>query len=210
MKRYSFLLLLCLCTLSAKAQDIKTLFTQIPDTYLPQLETAWRKDLIELYQAGKDARLQNTMGGYSRLLKLTDDYLLLQVTERSSIELKKLPLINNTYIICMVTTIEGPVADSRVAFYTTGWELLESSALFTPVAADWFINENADAGSDAFKDAIARLDIHLIKYRLSPENLSLTAVYTTPLYLDEEERKQILPFLKEHPKVYTWDKSLFR
>lgn len=209
MKRYIFLLLLCLCTLYTKAQDIKTFFVQIPDAYLPQLETAWRKDLVELYLQGKDARLQNTMGGYSRLQELTDDYLLLQVTERSSIELKKLPLINNTYIICMVTTVEGPAADSRIAFYTTGWELLGSSALFTPATAGWFISENADTDSDAFKDAVARLDVSLIKYRLNPDAPTLTATYTAPLYLSKEERKKIIPFLKEHPKVYTWDKSGF-
>jgi hypothetical protein len=189
---------------------MKTLFTQMPDSYLPQLETAWRKDLIDLYLAGKEARLQNTMGGYSRLLKLTEDYLLLQVTERSSVEMKTLPLINNTRIICMVTTAEGPVADSRVSFYTTEWQPLASSALFTPVPADWFIREDADTDSDAFKDATARLDIKLIKYTLSPEDQTLTAVYTTPLYLSEEDRKKVLPFLKDSPKIYTWDKSCFR
>ncbi|MDR1918414.1 MAG: DUF3256 family protein [Tannerellaceae bacterium] len=210
MKRYSLLLLFCICALGIKAQDMKTLFTNMPDSYLPQLETAWRKDLIDLFLAGKEARLQNTMTGYSRLLKLTDDYLLLQVTERSAVEMKRLPLINHTYIICMIVTVEGPVADSRVAFYTTEWQALESSNLFTPVAADWFIAENADRDSDACKDALARLDMDLIKYELSSDAQTLTAVYTTPLYLSEQERKKILPFLKDVPKVYTWDKSSFR
>jgi hypothetical protein len=210
MIRYGFLLSLCICTLSIKAQDMKTLFTQIPDSYLPQLETAWRKDLADLYLTGKEARLQNTMGGYSKLLKLTDDYLQLQVTERSFIELKKLPLINNTHIICMVTTIEGPVADSRVTFYTTEWQPLEPSGLFTPVTAGWFISENADRDSDAYKDAAACLDMDLIKYLLSPDAQTLTAVYTTPLYLNGQDRKKTLPVLKDYPRVYTWDKSSFR
>jgi hypothetical protein len=189
---------------------MKTLFTQIPDAYLPQLEIAWRKDLAELFLAGKDARLQNTMGGYSQLQQLTDNYLMLRVTERSVVELKMLPLINHTYIICMVTTIEGPAPDSRVSFYTTEWQRLDPSALFTPVPPEWFLNDPGEADSDAFRDAIARLDMHLIKYRLSPEDLTLTAIYATPLYLNEEERQKTLPFLKENPKVYTWNRSCFR
>jgi hypothetical protein len=110
----------------------------------------------------------------------------------------------------MVTTIEGPVADSRVSFHTTEWQPLVSTHLFAPVAADWFISESADKESDACQDAIARLDIELIRYRLSPDSLTLTAVYNTPLYLSEQERKGILPFLKDHPKVYTWDSYRFR
>ncbi|MDR2810158.1 MAG: DUF3256 family protein [Tannerellaceae bacterium] len=210
MKRYGILFLLCLSAGFTKAQDMKTLFINIPDDYLPQLETAWRKDLIDLYQSGKEARLKNTMEGTSRLLTLTEDYLLLQVTERSSIELKKLPLINNTHIICMISAIEAPATHSLVRFYTTEWQPLESSGLFTPVTADWFINEQSDINSEAYQDAIARLDIHLVKYSLSPDAQTLTAVYTTPRYLNEEERKKIRPFLKDHPKIYIWDKSYFR
>jgi hypothetical protein len=204
MKQYRLIILLCICALSLKAQDMKTLFTHMPDACLPQLETAWRKDLIDLYLTGKEARLQNTMTGYSKLLKLTDDYLLLQVTERSTIEIKKLPLVNNTYIICMITTIEGPVADSRVTFYTTEWQPLESSGLLPPLTADWFIKEGID------RDLLSRLDMDLIKYQLSPNDQTLTATCTTPLYLHQKGRKEILPFLKDTPKVYTWDKSSFR
>lgn len=46
----------------------------------------------------------------------------------------------------------------------------------------------------------------LIQYTLSPDNLTLTATYTTPLYLSREDRKAVIPFIKESPKVYTWEK----
>jgi hypothetical protein len=192
------------CAFGLKAQDMKTLFTGMPDACMPQLETAWRKDLIDLYTEGKEARLQNTMGGYSTLLKLTEDYLLIRVTERSTVELKRLPLVNNTYILCMVTTVEGPVADSRVSFYTTEWQPLASTGLLTPPTVDRFAKEGTDS------ELIARLDMDLIHYRLSPDAQTLTAVCTTPLYLHEEERKELLPFLKDTSCVYVWDKSSFR
>lgn len=204
MKRYLLTVLSLACAFGLEAQDMKTLFTRMPDAFLPQLETAWRKDLADLYLAGKEARLQNTMGGYSQLLKLTGDYLLLQVTERSAVEIKRLPLINNTSILCMITTVEGPAADSRVSFYTTEWQPLESAGLLTPVKAEWFIREDAD------RDALSRLDIDLIKYRLSPDDQTLTASFTTPLYLHKTERRELLPFLKDTSKVYTWNKSAFR
>jgi hypothetical protein len=203
MKRYILLISFCICALNIKAQEMKTIFIHMPDACLPQLETAWRKDLTDLYLAGKEARLQNTMTGYSKLLKLTDDYLLLQVTERSTIEIKRLPLVNNTYILCVITTVEGPVADSRVTFYTTEWQPLGSSRLFTPVKAEDFIKEGVG------REAVSRLDIDLIRYQLSPDDQTLTATYTSPLYLHTKERDELLPFLKDTPQVYTWDKSSF-
>ncbi|MDR1623525.1 MAG: DUF3256 family protein [Tannerellaceae bacterium] len=210
MRRYVYVLILCVCVLGVKAQDMKAVFIAMPDRYIPQLESAWRKDLVDLYGSGKEARLKNTMNGYSQLMKMTGDYLLLQTTERSVVEMKLLPLVNNTCIICMITTVSAPAPDSRIDFYTTGWEPLTVSDLIVPVSADWFIKEDADRNSDACKDAMAHLDMDLISYRLSPDNQTLEAVYTTPLYLNAEQRAQASPFLKDTPKVYTWDKFRFK
>ncbi|MDR1879862.1 MAG: DUF3256 family protein, partial [Tannerellaceae bacterium] len=80
----------------------------------------------------------------------------------------------------------------------------------TPVTADWFIIDDADRESDAFKDALSRMDIDLIKYRLSPDDQTLTAHYTTPLYLSPEEREKVTPYLKQTPKVYKWETFRFR
>jgi len=210
MKRFIYTILLCALALISKAQDMAALFTNMPDQYIPQLENAWRKDLLDLYTSGKEARLKNTMDGFSSIQKLTSDYLLLQLTERSTVEIKMLPLVNNTHIICMITTIDAPVSDSRVEFFTTDWQPLNSADLFTPVTADWFWKENIDTKDEDYQYAASRLDMELIKYQLSPDNQNLTATYTTPLYLSKEERNKITPFLKETPKVYTWEKFQFK
>ncbi|MDH6305084.1 hypothetical protein M2459_002181 [Parabacteroides sp. PF5-5] len=210
MKRYISVLVFCFCVVGMWAQDMKSVFIAMPDVYIPQLESAWRKDLVDLYESGKEARLKNTMDGYSHLKQLTADYLLLQTTERSQVELKMLPLVNNTHIICMSITVEAPVADSRLQFFTTEWAPLEVSDLISPVAADWFLKEDADKNSDAYKDAIALLDMDLIRYELNPDNQTLTATYTTPLYLSKQEKGKVLPFLKDEPKIYTWEKFQFK
>lgn len=202
------LLLFIVCPLT-QAQNMGTVFSNMPDEYIPQLESAWRKDLIDLYNTGKEASLKNTMNGTSSLLKLTDNYLLLQSTERSTLEMKLLPLINKTNIICLITTVKGPVADSRIAFFTTDWSPLASEDLFTPISADWFIKEDANKTTDAYKDAVSRLDIELIQYNLSPDNLTLTATYTTPLYLSKPDRNKLAAYIKETPKLFTWESSRF-
>lgn len=186
-----------------------TLFVDMPDQNIPQLESAWRKDLVDLYQSGKEARLQNVMEGYSELKELTDDYLLLQASERSTVEMKLFPLVNNTSIICVVTTVFGPAPDSRVQFYSTDWELLNSGDLITPESISWFFKEDVNRSDDTYLDAMARLDMQMFHYSLSPDSLTLSATFSTPLYLSEEERKAVTPFLKQEPRVYIWERYHF-
>jgi hypothetical protein len=198
-----------LSTAPTQAQDMKDLFTAMPDSIIPQLEEAWRKDLIDLLQSGKEARLKNTLEGSSELQALTEDYLRLKPTERSIMELKRLPLINNTYIICMITTVEGTAPDSRIQFFTTGWQPLNGVGEMQPLSVSDFLSTDTDTANNEYKYAVSRLDMDLIKYSLNPGNTTLTASYMTPLYLSKQEREQVFKFLKPKPIIYNWNRTAF-
>ena len=210
MKRVLIIVWLAFCVFQLKAQNMAEVFVSMPDEYVPQLEDAWRKDLVDLYNSGENAQLKNNMNGTSRLVKLTKDYLLLESTERTTLELKLLPLVNNTFIICKIITVKAPVADSRIAFFSPDWKPLNASDLLEPVTAGWFIREDADKTSIAFQEATSRLDMDLFEYKLSPDDYTLTQIYTTPQYTDKETQKKLKSFLKDSPKVYTWTKSYFK
>ena len=210
MKRLIFTWLICAFAFNMNAQDMASVFIAMPDQHIPQLEGAWRKDLVDLYKSGKEPRLKNTMNGFSRLDSLTTDYLLLETTERSTIEMKLLPLINKTFVVGMITTVKGPAADSRIQFFTTDWEPLETSDLFeAPTSDEWYLKKGVDREDPDFLKAKARLDMDLVQYQFSPENKTLTATYTTPLYLSKEEREKVEPYLAE-PHVYKWKKHHFK
>lgn len=44
MRRVIVTLLICVFALGMNAQDMTSVFTAMPDQYIPQLEHAWRKD----------------------------------------------------------------------------------------------------------------------------------------------------------------------
>lgn len=209
MRRIMATLLASFTLFGLEAQDMATVFTSMPDQYIPQLESAWRKDLVDLYRSGKEARLKNRMDGFSQLTKMTDDYIMLQTTERSCVEMKLLPLVNNTFVVCMISTVNGPVADSRVEFFTTGWEPLPSTDLFEEPKGDWYLRADAGRNNEELRAAISALDIDLVRYQLNPDSLTLTATYTTPLYLDKSGMEKIKPYLAD-PIVYKWEKYRFK
>ena len=203
----SLLALWALCGL--RAQDMASVFTAMPNQYIPQLEDAWRKDLVELYRSGKEARLKNTMNGYSTLLNLTDDYLCLRTTDRSVVEMKLLPLVNNTFVVCMVTTVEGPVADSRIAFFTTDWASLPKADLLSMPEGTWFIKEGAET-DEAYPELKAALDMDLFRYQLSATENTLSITYTTPLYLEGKTKERLQPLLQGGPLCLRWQHGHFR
>jgi len=206
MRRFIFGFLFACLFVWSGAQKMEDIFIKMPDDLLVQLEEAWRKDLVALFKSGKPAVVENTMMGKSILNKLTDDYLLLQSTERSSVEMRLLPLVNNTRIICMIQTIYGPVADSRVSFFTTEWQRLPSDDLFAPVDADWFRKDDADPSA---VDSFSSSELFLIKYSLSDEKPTLTAEYMTPHFLDDDNQKAMKVFLKTENKTYEWRSGRF-
>jgi len=209
MKRFFVFLIGTFAIFAVSALDMATFFIQIPDHYLPHLEDAWRKDLVEIYKSGKPAVLENTMNGRSSLQKLTQDYLFLQSTERSTLEIRFLPLINNTFIACVITTVFAPVADSRVEFFTTEWQPIPASEIWKPADTDCFIKEDTDRNDENYQAARSNLDMELVHYRLNPDQPTLEAVNTTPDYLSSEERAKVKSFLKETPIVYTWRAGRF-
>ena len=209
MKQLIISTLLALCAFNAGAQDMAGLFVKMPDEYMIGLEGAWRKDLVDLYQAGKEAKLQNMMQGTSQLMKLPPDYLKIQTSGRSTVELRRLPLVNHTYIICMVTTVSAPVSDSRIHFFTTDWKPLSGEDLYNPVSVDDFLLPDVDTTDVVFLDVMAALDMDLFVYRLNEEVQTLTAEYMTLDYLDTAMREKAKQFFTTEPKVFTWTKGRF-
>lgn len=209
MKRFVVFLFFVGWVVASNAQKMEDYFIRMPNELIAQLEEAWRKDLVILYKSGKSATLDNTMQGKSTLQKLTDHYILLQTTERSTVEMKLLPLVNNTYIIGMIETVCAPVADSRVTFYTTEWQRVDAESIFTPIDPNRFLKTDVNRSSPEYLYGSSKLDISLIKYSLSDENMILTAEYMTPLYLDEESRQKVKPLLKSEPQKYEWKAGRF-
>jgi hypothetical protein len=209
MNRLFISILIVMYSFVMKAQNINELFFKMPEDLVVQLDEAWRKDLVELYTSGKNATLENTMHGKSTLQKLTDNYLLLQNTAQSTIEMKLLPLVNNTNIICFISTVYAPVGDSKIRFFTTEWEELNSADLFTPATKESFYKEKINKESYDFMVAVSLLDMDLVKYSLNVDNTELNAEYTTPMYLDSESKEKVYSVLSDKQKTYEWKKSRY-
>lgn len=198
------------CVMSVMAQNMKSVFVAMPDSVTPLLTKVNREDCIDFLDSNMKAVVKNRFGNVAEMKVLTDDYVLMQTSEVGTLEMKLLPLADSTKVICMVKTVNVPVADSSVRFYTSDWsQQLDVKEFLQLPSMDAFFLPN-----DSLKDEAIltrkKADMHLMKAQLSKEDTSLTFTYTTPDYLNEEDREKLLSHLRKEPIVLRWSEEKFR
>ena len=196
MRKLLFILLLsCGMFSSAAAQDIRALFLDAPDAVLPLLPRNLRADCIDFADAGMAYPVSNFLGGESTLKVLTGNYLLLQTTSASTMEMKVLPC-GDSFVICVIKSVSAEATDSRIAFYDKDWNLFDTSLFFTaPSIRDFF--------TVADGKVLDLCDMYLVSLSLYGTSDSLVAEYTMPEYMNSDDASTVRPLLKKI--VYRWE-----
>jgi len=129
MKKCLFLLFaIFVGALQADAQysSMRDVFSQMPDSLLPYMSHNNRLDLIDFAESGMEAEITNSFDEHVKLTKLTSNYLRLELSKASSVEMKLLPtedLLPDTTktIICIVYSFGEKTPFSSIKFYTSKW-----------------------------------------------------------------------------------------
>ncbi len=226
MKKIMLGVLLCLLSMGQmQSQEMKEVFINMPDSLAGLLTKVNRADCVDFLASDMKAQVTNRYNRQSELTRLTPDYLHLQVSPEASWQMKLLPLADSTKVVCWVRTVNAPVSDSQIDFYTTDWQLLDKNEFIAPpVADDFFILPDAPAttsdsrllletANQSYPDSLATLrleaDLTFMKIILNPEEDSLTFTYTTPDYVRKETAERLLKYIRNISLPYTWKKGRF-
>lgn len=210
MKKAAIYILLSFFYFTVNAQDLTSAFLKIPESVLFGLDAENKDILINTTTDSIAATATSVLGGDIARKAISEDYILLETSSAGTLQMKLLPLVNNSKIICVVKTVCGKACDSNLEFYTTDWELLPKSALFPDIDLNWFIKNDADKDSDSFKNALAAIDMMPIKITLSSSDFSATVTLDLENYLSKDDFERIKPYLNNLPKTLTWNKILFK
>ena len=191
---------------SVYAQQAKTCFTQMPDSLCPLLTAVNRADFVDFLESKMKAEVSNRLGGKSEMTRLTGDFIEIRTSAQSTWQMKLLPLNDSTRVICTVSTVSAPVADSHLKFYTTAWKELPAEG-FLPqqaVTLDDFFPAPADT-VDIYDYQAARrqADILFLKASLDEKEPTLTFTLTTPDYIDREMAEKLKPSMRPS-LTYRW------
>lgn len=209
MKQVLTLLMVWLSIIPSVAQDMKTVFVQMPDSILPLLTKVNREDCVDFLANNMKAVVTNRLDRHSEMKVLTDNYFQMQLTDVSVLEMKLLPLNDSVKIICEVKTVSAPVCDSQIRFYDTKWNRLQTSDYFRVPAEDAFYSVSDSLGSVP-AEIRKKADMFMVKFALNPDQEIITMEYMTPYYLNEEDREKLSPYLSKDSVVYKWENGSFK
>ncbi|MDO4756976.1 MAG: DUF3256 family protein [Parabacteroides sp.] len=210
MKRSLLILVGIFGAMSVVAQDMKSAFVEMPDSIMPLLTKVNKEDCVDFLASNMKAEVKNRFGNVAEMKELTDDYVLMQTSSVGTLEMKLLPLNDSVKVICMVKTVCASACDSEVRFYTSDWkkEIPSEDFIRQPGGNDFYLP--VDSITEEYTLIRRKADVDLMKCSLSKDDTSLTYIYTTPEYLNEEDREKLLPYLRKEPLVLHWKDGKFR
>ncbi len=203
-----FILLICSLCSVAKAQNMTSVFSSMPDKMMLPLDSIQRLDIIDLFNAGRAAQLVNRLGDTTSLVVFQDNYVQIK-SGNLQFEIALLPMINDSKIISVIKTVCAPVCDSKISFYSMEWKPLASDIFLTPATPGWFITDRVDRNDEYFKSFKNALDMDMMQFSFEDKGLSLVQKYNTPQYLSPDVRMKADKYLKKESKRYTWNQIRF-
>lgn len=161
MKRKGCLILLVsLLTISVHAATMQEIFLSMPATLLPTLPQRARQDLVDFYTNNRTAAMPAAFNNQVLLKMLTSDYLFLQTSPTSSLQVKRLPVNDTMTVLALIHTAQGPLEDSRLSFFSQDWKPL-SQWRQPMVKPSWFLTTCDDGLAGRFDADCARLFVRL-------------------------------------------------
>ncbi len=125
-------LLSLLCAPCEAQQKMRDVFLQMPDSLLPYLTENNRLDFLDFMDSKMKAAVQNSLGGKSEMLSLSDDSLSLQVSPSLHVVMRLFPVIEAVdscqQVVCMISTYGTDAPESKVELYSVLWNPIDVSA----------------------------------------------------------------------------------
>ncbi len=204
MRKFIYILtIFTFVAITTNAQEMRTIFTEMPDSIIPLLTHSNRADCVDFLDAKMRARVTNRLDGHSELLQLTPDYLKMKLTGHTFLQMKLLPRSTGDTIICIINTVCAEACDSRIRFYTKEWKKISPDArLFKrPSIKEFFTT------SDSLNEILRIADMYLVELTLSPSGTTMQASYTMPAYMSRND--SIFVTKNMHPIEYRWTGKAF-
>ena len=206
-RRILTILLICVAASgSAYAEDLRTLFLNMPDSIMPTLTRSDRMDFLDFKDIGMKARATNKLGGESVMTELSERMLSVTTSGSGKVDMVLLPRKNGSNLICIIKTVTARYDDSRLEFYNEDWTPVDAKKLIKlPRFDDYLTMEALRQDSLSY---FKKLSILRLQSITAVEN-ALEFRYTSLDYIGEDADRY-RSWIKSDPIIYTWTGKRFK
>lgn len=198
MKKIFLILLVTFSLLPLNAQNMRQIWLEMPDSIVPYLNRSLRTELADYVTMGMKSEVMNALRDTTRIEKLTDDYILVQLSNATKLEIKSL----DASTIAMVQTWCGPLAESKLSLFSNNWEAKPLNIDVSPI----FVKPDT-MSQQRYSELLDMANITMNEFQLSVKDNSLTIKYSVPL-LSSTDKKEMQAILRQ--RKLNWNGTTFK
>lgn len=184
-------------------------FVRLPSDLLELIHPSTRQDMADYYMMADSVwEAPNKLGGVSKILEMKEDYLKVQVTDVSTLEICMLHTKKND-LAAVAYTIDGGAADSELYLFSfDDMQPLSTKKYFeAPELKDFF---DLPKGSITKMDEIEQMvGFTTMEYRFDKDNHLLRAYLTIDKHINQDDYNIIKLFIRDEV-VYEWNGKKFK
>lgn len=182
--RTLLLAVLLLGFLGGSAQNIDSLFASTPREVLSVVDRSGRLDLLDLYNSGLTARVENVFGGQTEMTAKDSTSLTLKTSETS---VWKLVMVRSKSEVLLLTlyTVRAGGESTMIHLYNAHWEPLGHS-LPTPAFKEFWC---PTVGLDPNMECLYRLTASQAPVRIDWDAATQSLIYTISVDAIAEEQR---------------------
>lgn len=198
MKKIFLILLVSFSLLPLNAQNMRQIWLEMPDSIVPYLNRSLRTELADYVTMGMKSEVMNALRDTTRIEKLTDDYILVQLSNATKLEIKSL----DASTIAMVQTWCGPLAESKLSLFSNNWEVKPLNIDVSPM----FVKPDT-MSQQRYSELLDMANVTMNEMQLSVKDNSLTIKYSVPL-LSSTDKKEMQAILRQ--RKLNWNGTTFK
>jgi len=212
-KLLSTIFLLASVCIGLHAQAIEWAFVNLPEQYFPLLTKERRAELIFQHNMSGADSILNNFGGISRLreIDIANEYLKIDLTKKSTFELKALSTNDSNLVFVFSHTVCAPVCDSHLAFFDSEFRRLDTDVnpIFPDITVSDFLDtDKIRAAGETLENIVKKYDILFASICLQKDNTILIQSNTKE-FLPTEIYEEILPYIIGDKILLTWNNGIF-
>lgn len=206
MKKLLLTFIIVLAAISSNAKSMKELWATIPDALVPYVDHTHRLEMTDFIGMGLKGDVDNIMGSKSIMDTITNNFIHLTLSESSTMQIKRLPIVGGDSILCVVNTWMAPESESSVAFYDEQWQKIDKAFSLSDYLPQ-LITRPDTMSEDNYNKLRADIDFTMVNACLSANNNCITLSASVPNE-DKQNSKQLKSILTS--KILNWNDDKFQ
>jgi hypothetical protein len=179
-------------------------FKTMPNDFLPAFSEA---DKTMLLVDSSLSVIPYALGEIERLA-YSDTFLSIKTSEVGTMQIKILPLINNTQIIVLIKTVCSGVCDSDIRFFTNEWKEIDKKSILPTITPQVFFDQK-ELNTPEFKWTVSQIDMFPLEFQFKNGSNNLQVKFDIANHLSALDFAKIEPFLVKETIDLLWNKSMF-